>query len=142
MRIHQHGKSGKNSVDIDIEFKEMVKKMHLAQQYLDNRVVTDSTPFIPVRSGVLRESGINSLQSGEPGQVSWNTPYAHYMYEGRTMVGVESRSAYARKYEPKMYDGGEMEYAEPNAKSHWFEEAKKRFLRSWSKGVRKILNGD
>lgn len=114
--------------------------MHVAQVHLDNRVLMDSSDFMPKKSGTLIGSGITHTVPGS-GLVTWHTPYAHYQYEGRAMVGRETGRAWARKYEVKKYNGKHLRYTQKKARARWFKAAKQRHLRKWQKGVQEDLHG-
>ncbi len=109
-----------------------------AQEELDRLVLNDSQPYVPYNVGNLRNSGIYGTVPGS-GEVTWLSIYAHYMYEGKAMVGVESRSAYAKKYEPKEYNGETLNYHTAGTGSHWFEKAKQNKLESWIAAVKNVL---
>lgn len=126
------------SVDFKINTKGMDDKLHKAQVYLDNRVLTDSNSYAAKRVGDLRRSGIRHTRLGS-GVVCWDTSYAHYQYEGRAMVGKQSRKAWAMRGEPKVYNGEHLSYSQPGTGARWFEVAKKKYLKSWLKGVKKIF---
>lgn len=79
------------------------------QQYIDNFVKEKSEPYIPHKTGALVAS---SSISSNGGQVIWNTPYAHYMYEGKLMISPSTGSSWAKKYEQKLY-------AEPSKTLHY-----------------------
>lgn len=111
-----------------------------AQKYLDNRVLQDSNVFVPFRGDKLRESGTNGTVIGS-GEVKWISPYAHYQYEGKTMVGVQSRSAWARQGEPKVYDGGNITYHAEGTGSHWFQKASEHHKKDWVRGTKKVAGG-
>ena len=55
-------------------------------------------PYVPMQQGTLK----NTRYIG-PNYVEYKTPYAHYQYIGKLMVGVKSGSAYAKSGEPKRY---------------------------------------
>lgn len=126
------------SVNFKINTKGMDDKLHKAQVYLDNRVLTDSNSFAAKKVGNLRQSGIEHTRLGS-GIVCWSTIYAHYQYEGRVMVGKQSRRAWAMRGEPKEYNGNHLSYSQPGARERWFEVAKKKYLKSWLNGVKKIF---
>lgn len=123
-----------------IDVKGITKRFDKAQEYLDNRVLTDSTPLIPIRAGVLRESGIMGTVIGS-GEVVWGTPYAHYIYAGLDMVqeGTENRH-FAEKGSKKVYNGKKLTFEQGQEK--WYEAAKKKNLDSWTKGIGRILEGN
>ncbi|MCM1399869.1 MAG: minor capsid protein [Clostridium sp.] len=116
----------------------MPKRIKKAQKYLDERVVKDSESFVPRRDGKLIESGTDSTVLGT-GKVIWATPYAHYQYEGRAMVGKESRSAYAYEKETKEYNGKSLNYHTAGTGDHWIEPAKEKYMETWKKGIANIL---
>ncbi len=51
------------------------------QKQIDESFLRYCDPYLPFDSGMLRDSGITSTKIGS-GQVVWDTPYAHYLYEG------------------------------------------------------------
>lgn len=117
--------------------KELRKRLETAQRRLDILVATDSTRYVPIDSGVLR----NSVNYLTPGEVSWNTPYAHYQYIGKDMIGVETKRHWARKDEPKEYNGKLLTYREPEATSEWFETAMNIHIKEWINTIGEIING-
>ena len=52
------------------------KKLEKAQKQLDTMVIKDSTRYVPVRGGVLRNSVNLNTVIGK-GFIVWKTPYAH-----------------------------------------------------------------
>lgn len=94
------------------------------QKTIDQFVLERSEPYIPMddaRQLILSGSRATKIGSGE---VIWDTPYAHYQYEGLLMVSPSTGSAWAKYGEQK-------EYATPlktlnyhggdNRKDHWFD---------------------
>ena len=55
------------------------------QKQIDESFLRECEPYLPFDSGMLRDSGITSTKIGS-GQVIWDTPYAHYLYEGKLYV--------------------------------------------------------
>lgn len=107
--------------------EEMMKDCGLdeggeVQQHIDNFVLEQSEPYMPHKTGTLISEGI--IASGG-GQVIWNTPYAHYMYEGRLMVSPTTGSPFAKKYEQKVYaePPKTLDYhsGDSNRRDHWFD---------------------
>lgn len=114
------------------------------QKYIDNFVLEQSEPYMPHKSGVLIASGASSTKIGS-GQVIWNTPYAHYMYEGKLMISPSTGSSWAKKHEEKIY-------AEPpktlnyhsgdnNRREHWFDRMIIDKKEELIKGCQKIVDG-
>lgn len=114
------------------EFKEKRKAgIDRAQRAVDSEVLRYSEPFLPFRSGALRNSGITGTRVGS-GLVRWAAPHAHYLYEGKVMgpnrplhdggqlVGFFSPKA------PKKYTGAVLNFhGAPKRGAKWFERMKR-----------------
>jgi len=91
-----------------------------AQKFIDNEVLKDSAPYVPMRSGNLMKSGTVGTTLGK-GEVIYNAPYAKRMYYG---VGFNfSKDKH------------------PQACAIWFEKAKAIHKDKWMRGVQKIVGG-
>ena len=91
-----------------------------AQKWLDNEVLKDCQPYVPMRTGNLMNSGIHGTTLGK-GEVVYNAPYAKKMYYGDGMNFSKLKH--------------------PQACAHWFEKAKAVHKGDWKSGVQKILKG-
>lgn len=91
-----------------------------AQKWLDNEVVKDCTPYVPMRTGQLYRSGITGTNYGS-GVVKYTAPYAHSCYYGTT-----------RKFS---------KLAHPKACAQWFESAKAVNKKKWVRGVKLQMKG-
>ena len=97
---------------------KMARANRLAQVRLSTSLLTDSNRFIPMDTGVLKASG---RLENENKQVSWNTPYAHRVYNlAETSIKTQKN---------------------PNAKPKWFEWAKSLNIKNWIDLVQKSING-
>lgn len=96
------------------------KKYSAAQKYLDNEVLKDSDPYVPMRTGNLRNSGITGTNIGG-GRVVYNAPYAKRMYYGLNFMFSKDKH--------------------PKACAQWFEKAKAAKKKAWHDGVNKIIKG-
>lgn len=94
-------------------------KFEQAQTYLDNEVLKDCTPYVPMNTGALVRSGMDATVLGS-GRVIWNAPYASRCY-------YNSMNFQKKKH--------------PLACSHWFEVAKAQNKQKWLEGVRKVVTG-
>ena len=112
------------NVQIDMNETAILQRLkansHMAQAWLDKRVVQDCEPFVPMDTGMLAASARESSTFGS-GMIVYNTPYARRLYYGETF-------SFSRDRHPK-------------ATHHWFEKAKSIFLESWGRGVAQILGG-
>ena len=90
-----------------------------AQKWLDNEVVKDCTPYVPMDTGRLMNSGIEATNYGS-GEVVYNTPYAAKCYYNNLNFSKDKH---------------------PQAQSRWFEKAKSVNKDKWVNGVTKIMEG-
>lgn len=88
-----------------------------AQAYLDNAVLKDTDKYVPMRTGVLKRSGILGTQLGS-GRIEYIAPYARKMYYGVNIRFSKSRH--------------------PLAQAKWFEASKAVNKNSWLTAVRRI----
>lgn len=95
-------------------FKE---KYQRAQKWLDNEVLKDSDPYVPMRTGNLRNSGIRGTDVGS-GCVIYNAPYASRCYYGN-------------------YNFSKLKH--PQACRQWFEKAKAANKHKWINGAKKMM---
>ena len=78
-------------------------------------------PYVPADSLTMSKGAKTYTESGR-GIVEYPGPYARFQFEGKVMVGVNSRSPYARKGESKIVTGGILKHSKfrhPLATSHW-----------------------
>ena len=94
-------------------------KYQRAQQYLDNEVLKDCTPYVPMNTGNLMRSGINATVIGS-GEVVWNAPYASRCYYGNMNFRKTKH---------------------PLACRQWFEAAKSVNKDKWVRGAEAALKG-
>lgn len=97
------------------------KKYSAAQKFLDNEVLKDSAPYVPMRTGNLMNSGVLGTVLGS-GKIVYNAPYAKAMYYGTSFNFSKDKH--------------------PQACAQWFEKAKAAKKDTWLAGVRKIVKGD
>lgn len=97
---------------------KMARASQLAQIRLSSAVLSDSNRFIPMDTGVLKASGRLENQNK---QVSWNTPYAHRVYN--------------------LAESSIKKQKNPNAKPKWFEWAKALNIKGWIDIVQKTIKG-
>ncbi|MBS1474007.1 MAG: hypothetical protein HP058_03705, partial [Massilimaliae sp.] len=106
-----------------------------AQVWLDNEVLKDSIPYVPMETGALYKSGKLGTVFGE-GVVQWIAPYARYQYYGKVMSGP--------LHGPKYATDKDLHYsteAHSQAQSFWFETTKAQNKRKWINGARRLAGG-
>lgn len=140
MRIRQHI----GNVDIDISDARLRRNLKEAQKLLNMQVVADCDPLIPFQQGALRNS-VNYPQGIYGGEIEYNTPYAHYMYEGIVYgPNIPIRDAEGNItgwYSPpsKQPTGRPLTYHTAGTGDHWFETAKQRHAADWLRLVRETV---
>jgi hypothetical protein len=112
---------------VKVEFYNMMAtiarlegQLDKAQKWLDNEVLKDCQPYVPMRSGNLMNSGVTGTTIGK-GEVVYNAPYARRMYYGTHFKFSKAKH--------------------PQACAQWFEKAKSVNSEKWEDGVQKIVKG-
>ena len=116
-------------VDIHIDTKRIDDNIRNAQKLLNMQVSADCDEYIPFSQGALRGS-VNYPDGIYGGEISWNTPYAHYQYEGELYLTEDGRS-FANKGETKYPTGLPLHQHAPGTVDHWFERAKQEHKDQW-----------
>ena len=143
MRIRQHI----GNVDIDISDARFRRNLKEAQKLLNLAVVSDCDPLIPFHQGALRNS-VNYPQGIYGGEIEYNTPYAHYMYEGIVYgPNIPIRDAEGNItgwYSPpkKNPTGRQLQYHTAGTGDHWFEKAKQQHKDEWVRLVKQTAGRD
>lgn len=91
-----------------------------AQTYLDNEILKDCAPYVPMRTGFLMRSGQNGTVLGS-GDIQYNAPYARSCYY-----------ALSRNFSKALH---------PQASAQWFEKAKAVKKQNWVEGVNNVMKG-
>lgn len=113
------------------------------QQFLGKTVADNLKKYVSFNSGV-QEASTHSINGGK--QVIINVPYARFQAEGKVMVGVKSRSAYARRGERKVVVNKNLKYHSSRLRgAHPFERMKadkgQSILNQTAKYARRLDNG-
>lgn len=129
-------------MEIDLSLDRLARYMSKAQRVLDQQVLTDMVPYIPMRDGMLTEMTqmINQENIGTGELILDATEYARFLYHGKVMVYPPTHSPWAPAGEMKVVDPNwDIDYstaAHPNAGPEWFDRAKDANKRKWLKMVR------
>ena len=92
------------------------------QQFLGKTVADNLKKYVSFRSGV-QEASVSPINKGK--QVIINVPYARFQAEGKVMVGVRSKSPWARPGERKVVTSRNLTYHSGGLRgSHPFERMK------------------
>lgn len=101
------------------------------QKAVDAAVIRYCSEYVPFSEGALAGSANTATQIGS-GEVSYDTPYAHYLYYGEiygpNIPIVENGEITGWRSPPKKYKTGrKIQYQitehSPLAGSHWFDRA-------------------
>ena len=127
-------------VDININTDRIDRNIIEAQRKLNMQVASDCDTFIPFQQGALRNSQYypDGIYGGE---IAWNTPYAHYQYEGELYL-TENGSSWAHKNERKYPSGTQLVQHAAGTTDHWFEKAKEQHKQEWVDLVKKTAGKD
>lgn len=113
-----------------------------AQAWLNRQIVADCDSLIPFQQGALRNS-VRFPEGVYGGQITYNTPYAHYQYAGTVYgpnIPIKDADGNLTGWysPPKKYPTSrKLQYHTPGTHAQWFEEAKRRHLQEWVKGAQK-----
>lgn len=128
------------SVNIELNTDRFERNIKEAQKKLNMQVVADCDPFIPFQQGALR--GSQRYPEGVyGGEISWDTPYAHYQYEGELYLTTDGRS-FANRDERKYPTGERLEQHHPGTTCYWFERAKEQHKNQWVNLVKRTAGKD
>lgn len=117
------------NVNIKLNTDKLDRNIREAQKKLNMQIAADCDSLIPFRQGGLRGS-LHYPDGVYGGELAWNTPYAHYQYEGELYLTEDGR-AFANKNERKFPTGIPLVQRASGTSDHWFEKAKDQNLNQW-----------
>lgn len=143
-----------DSIEVRINMARINRNIVNAQFALDNAVMTSMVPFMPMEDGsFIAETRARSAALAGSGEVcAAAPPFGRFLYEGKTMVDIETGSPWAKKDNKKVlvsqYSGKtqareKLQFTKtkhPRAQAHWFEPAKKQDLESWKRVVKNQMS--
>ena len=115
-----------------------------AQSYFTNLCYKYMDKYVPLDTGDLRSNVILTNKS-----ITYNSPYAHYMYEGKVMgpnipltkKGVAKPIGYySIKNRPKEYTGQSINYHTSGTGPHWDERMKSADMNQVTKLLQKYVD--
>lgn len=135
-----------------LEFRWNKKKKQLmhektggskGRKFLANEAKRLMDPYVPAKNLALSQN-VRITTEGEHGVVQYNSPYAHYQYEGELYVSSVTGSAWAGKGEYKVPTGEALEYdtfRHPLATDHWDEAMMVARKNDLAEAYQRYLNG-
>lgn len=139
-------------IDIKLDMSRLENNFNKAQFALDSAVMISMEPFMPMDSGqfINTTRAMSAIRAGSGEVVAAAPPAGRMLYEGKTMVDVETGSPWAREGAKKVLVsefGGKtkakpnLTYSRPGAQSKWFDAAKKKDEDKWIDLVKKTAGG-
>lgn len=104
---------------INVDVKKAFDRLGLSdrgevQLYASNKAKEMMDKYVPYDEGTLRTS-----VDVQPDYIEYQTPYAHYIYNGELYVDPETGSSWAREGTKKIPTGIALNYHEPGTGAHW-----------------------
>ena len=142
-------------VDIKLDMDRVSENFNRAQYQLDSMVMQSMEPFMPKASSqfINTTKAMSAARAGKGEVVAAAPPFGRFLYEGKTMVDIQTGSPWARKGAKKVLVsrfGGKTKAkpnlsfsksANPNAQAHWFDAAKEKHGEAWVEKVKEIAGG-
>lgn len=140
-------------IKINVSLSRFEKQFEDAQKALDIAVMNSMLPFMPhhgTGNFIQRTQAESTAMAGTGIVCAAVGPYGRFLYEGKTMVDILTGSTWERKDAKKVlvsqYSGKtnakeDLTYSRPSAVPHWFDEAKKRDLKTWVQTVKRTAGG-
>ena len=144
---YDYSKHGKGAdIELEVDLTRFNKQYGEAQYALDSAVMTSMEKYMPKRTGTFINvtKGMSAAIAGSGTVVAAAPPFGRFLYEGKVMVGEESRSPWAKRGERKEVINKNLDYdksANPDVTDHWFDTAKKKHLKSWLRTAKKTAGG-
>lgn len=152
-KFHYEKESGKIlDIEVDVDLSRFQRQFSRAQFDLDSMIMNSMQPFMPMQAGPFIQvtRGISAALAGTGTVCAAAPPMGRFLYEGKTMVDIETGSPWARKgakkvlvsqYSGKTNASENLTYGRTGATDHWFDAAKKKDGKAWVKKVKKVAGG-
>lgn len=145
------------NMKINVDLKRFENQFANAQFYLDNQVMNDMIPFMPIQTGTFINNtrARSATYAGTGKVIAGAPPMGRYLYMGKVMVDSQTgKGAFPikdvdgnitgfrfRKGASLVATERQLTYGNPNATPQWFETAKKTNGHQWIKGVKERAGG-
>lgn len=123
---------------VEISLDRFSKQLAEAQQWLGDRVLEDSKPYMPHLTGSLQQ---RSYVAERGAQVVYPGPYGRFQYGGKVMVDEVTGSPWARAGAKKVLTDQDLRYSRAEATDHWFDTAKAEHGEYWIAHTKQIAGG-
>jgi hypothetical protein len=151
LRYSRKTNNGVINSNMVLDLSRFGKQISTAQFNLDSMVMTDMVPFMPMQTGLFIDvtRAMSASYAGTGTVVAAAPPFGRFLYEGKTMVDIQTGSPWARRGAKKVlvsqYSG--KTNARPNLtysngrSAHWFDKAKKQRGDEWIRETKKTAGG-
>lgn len=126
------------NLKVEIRYDRFSQQFTETQEWLGNTVLEDCKPYMPIRTGSMRQ---RSKVNNHGREVEFPGPYARMQYGGKVMVGEISNSPWARLGEKKIVTDRPLTYGDPMATDHWFDTAKANHGEYWVAEAKRRAGG-
>lgn len=125
-----------------IEVKLGIEPNGRVQRYLQNQCYRYMDKYVPRQDGNLRKN----VDLSNPEYIIYESPYAHYMYEGKVMAPsypIKKNGVVIGFYSPKgkrkHYTGEKIKYKTPGTGDHWDEKMRNNDMTKLVESVQKYV---
>lgn len=125
-----------------IEVKLGIEPNGRVQRYLQNQCYRYMDKYVPRQDGNLRKN----VDLSNPEYIIYESPYAHYMYEGKVMAPsypIKKNGVVVGFYSPKgkrkHYTGKKIKYKTPGTGDHWDEKMRNNDMTKLVESVQKYV---
>ena len=118
-------------------FKKMARE---ARDEFLKEVIEDTKEYVPNSGGRLERSV--RIAGGSRGKITYNTPYARYLWHGKLMLAPNA-SSWAKAGEKKHVTDIDLKYNQAinrKAGAYWVLRSKRDNLEKWKRSIVKKLN--
>lgn len=136
-------------VKVKLDLSRFRRNIKNAQEKLAEQVMADCKEIMPLDTGSLQQ---RSYISKDNKTITFDGPYAHYLYIGKKMVNEKTGKGPALIHDEngneiglRYKKGTKLKYAEPeqelkftrpDAQAKWFEVAKENQIKNWQQLVK------
>ena len=151
IRYTRKSNAGVIGYDMTIDLSRFGPQISEAQFDLDTMVMSDMVPLMPMETGqfINVTRAMSAAYAGTGRVVAAAPPFGRFLYEGKTMVDIQTGSPWARRGAKKVlvsqYSG--TTNAKPyltfanGRQAHWFDGAKDRHGDEWIRKTKKTAGG-
>ena len=117
-----------DTMELNIDVHRWYARFAEGQRWLEEQIVRDMEPYIPIRTGTLRAHirNMNYANLGDEQIIAYSRPtpaYPRFMYEGYNT------------------NGKPMRFSNPLARERWFDVAKEAHYYEWVNGLKERIVG-